>query len=82
MFSVPAPTHSVHDHDGGDGGHNAIRGVVAKHGPAMGHQLHSNGDGTHNVTSYHATGHVHSSQNHPDFGHAHEHIGIAHGMEG
>lgn len=64
------------DHGGQAGNHQIISKVVSAHGPALSHQHFSDGD-THTVVSQHG-GHQHISTGHPDFGHALEHIGIAH----
>ena len=74
-----AAGYSMYDHDGYEGDHSAIQKIAAEHGPARAHQHFQDGM-THRVVSHHGDGHLHISKGHPTFEHAHEHIGIAHGI--
>lgn len=79
MITPNAPTHpTATDHGGEDGPHTDITKVVALHGPAT-HSHYTGGGGAHTVISHHADGHTHISTGHPSFGHAMEHMGVAHG---
>jgi hypothetical protein len=66
--------HSEHDHEGQEGDHEVIKGVVAEHGPAkeVKHE-HDHEAGVHHVHSVHEDGHEHHSKNHPSVEHALEH---------
>lgn len=74
------PGNTNFDHGGEAGDHSVISKIVASHGPALSHQHISDGQ-SHMVFSQHPDGHQHISTGHPSFGHALEHIGIAHGAD-
>lgn len=76
----PAPGNSGFDHEGQAGDHSVVSTIAKEHGPAIAHAHFSDGQ-SHFVVSHHADGHTHISSGHPNFGHALEHIGIAHGEQ-
>lgn len=81
MITPSAPTSpTATDHNGEAGPHNDIQKVVSQHGPAVS-SIYSHGGGAHHIISIHSDGHQHISTGHPNFGHAMEHLGIAHGVE-
>ena len=70
-----AEGHSMHDHGGEEGGHEAIQQVHGEHGPADKVEVAHDGQ-HHTVTTTHG-GHVHESKGHPSVEHVHAHIGHA-----
>lgn len=77
----PAAGNSNFDHNNIAGEHSVISTVAKEHGPAISHIHFGDGSGAHHVISTHPDGHQHISTGHPNFGHALEHIGIAHGEQ-
>jgi len=71
-----AEGHSMHDHGGQDGGHEAIQQVHSEHGPATKAEVKHDGT-AHHVTTTHESGHVHESKGHPSVEHVHAHLGHA-----
>lgn len=76
-----AEGHSMHDHGGQEGGHEAIQQVHEEHGPATKVEVKHDGE-HHHVTTTHEDGHVHESKGHPSVAHVHEHIGHSIGTGG
>lgn len=69
---------SMEDHQGQEGGHEAIQKTVSEHGPANTVETAKEGE-HHTVKTTHEDGHKHTSKGHPSVKHVGEHIGHAAG---